>query len=151
MKKKSKIGKKLQLSRDTLRLLQSSEITDVAHGGTFVSRLACDDTHHPTVCPGPVCTVRQAAQRVREVEDGPAVVWPGHELAFQDLGALNVPVALAIAGGKALLVILYFMHVKDSTRVVWVYVAMGFYWFAILVGLTLADFLTRGWGPIGTG
>src|SRR5688572_33401084 len=45
-----------------------------------------------------------------------------------DLGALNLVVALAIATIKASLVILFFMHVKYSSKLVWVFAAMGFFW-----------------------
>lgn len=68
-----------------------------------------------------------------------------------DLGGhLNDVVALTIAVAKALLVVLYFMHVRYSSRLTWVFVAAGFFWLAILVVLTLSDFLTRGWLTAGT-
>ncbi|MEZ4869156.1 MAG: cytochrome C oxidase subunit IV family protein [Caldilineaceae bacterium] len=54
-------------------------------------------------------------------------------------------VALTIAVAKALLVILYFMHVRDSSRTTWLFVAAGFTWLAILFALTLSDYLSRGW------
>jgi cytochrome c oxidase subunit 4 len=44
---------------------------------------------------------------------------------------------------KAVLVVLFFMHVRYSPRLTWVVVASGFVWFALLVGLTLSDYLTR--------
>ena len=63
-----------------------------------------------------------------------------------DLGGhLNDVVALTIAVAKALLVVLYFMHVRYSSRLTWVFVAAGFFWLAILVVLTLSDYWTRGW------
>jgi cytochrome c oxidase subunit 4 len=62
-----------------------------------------------------------------------------------DLGhGLNDIVALTIAVAKALLVVLYFMHVRYSSRLTWVFVAAGFFWLAIMVVLTLSDYLTRG-------
>lgn len=64
--------------------------------------------------------------------------------AFVDLGALNNVVMLAIAITKATLVVLYFMHVRWSTRLTWVVVASGFFWLLILFGLTMQDYLTRG-------
>jgi cytochrome c oxidase subunit IV len=64
--------------------------------------------------------------------------------AFIDLGALNNFVMLAIAITKATLVVLYFMHVRWSTRLTWVVVASGFFWLLILFGLTMQDYLTRG-------
>ncbi len=65
-------------------------------------------------------------------------------VAYVDLGPFSVVVALAIAVGKMLLVALYFMHVRHSEHVVWVYVAAGFLWLAILVDLTMSDYITRG-------
>ena len=64
-----------------------------------------------------------------------------------DLGALNNVLMLAIACAKALLVILFFMHVRWSTRLTWVVAASGFFWLLIMFGLTMQDYLTRGWVP----
>lgn len=66
-------------------------------------------------------------------------------VAFLDLGVLNNIVMLLIASVKALLVILFFMHVRWSTRLTWVVAASGFVWLIILFGLTMTDYLTRGW------
>ena len=66
-------------------------------------------------------------------------------IAFVDLGALNTVAALAIAVFKAVLVILFFMHVKWGTRLTWVVVASGFFWLLILFGLGMADYMSRGW------
>lgn len=63
--------------------------------------------------------------------------------AFVDLGRLNVVIMLGIAVTKATLVILYFMHVRWSTRLTHLVVVSGFVFFAILVLLTMADVLTR--------
>ncbi|MBL8861904.1 MAG: cytochrome C oxidase subunit IV family protein [Planctomycetes bacterium] len=62
-----------------------------------------------------------------------------------DLGRLNVIVALLIASVKAALVILYFMHVKYSSRMVWIFAAAGFFWVAIMILFTMADFASRSW------
>ncbi|HXF74748.1 MAG TPA: cytochrome C oxidase subunit IV family protein [Methylomirabilota bacterium] len=73
-------------------------------------------------------------------------------VAFIDLGGeLNSIAAVTIAVCKALLVILYFMHVRYSDRMTWVFVGAGFFWFLILVTLTLSDALTRVAlpGPVG--
>jgi len=64
-------------------------------------------------------------------------------VAFQDLGPLNAVAALAIAGGKATLVVLWFMHVKYSSRLTWVFAAAGLAWLVLMIGLTMADFETR--------
>ena len=66
-------------------------------------------------------------------------------VAFYDLGALNNVLMLGIAMTKALLVILYFMHVRWATRLTWVVAASGFVWLLILFGITMTDYLTRGW------
>jgi cytochrome c oxidase subunit IV len=61
----------------------------------------------------------------------------------------NTVVALTIAVIKATLVVLYFMHVRYSTRLIWVVVVAGFFWLGILFVLTMSDYLSRGWwiGP----
>lgn len=66
-------------------------------------------------------------------------------VAFVDLGPLNNVVMLTIACAKALLVVLFFMHVRWSTRLTWVVAASGFFWLLILFVLTMSDYLSRGW------
>ncbi len=66
-------------------------------------------------------------------------------VAFIDLGRLNVVVALAVAVTKATLVILFFMHVKYSSRLTWLVVASGFVFLAIMFAFTMADVVSRGW------
>ena len=66
-------------------------------------------------------------------------------VAFVDLGAMNNVLMLGIAMTKALLVILFFMHVRWSSRLTWLVVASGFFWLLILFGITMTDYLTRGW------
>ena len=66
--------------------------------------------------------------------------------AFIDLGAFNPVVALLIATIKATLVVLFFMHVKGaSEKLTGAVVVSGFFFLAILVSLSLADYLTRSW------
>jgi len=65
--------------------------------------------------------------------------------AFQDLGPLNNVVALGIATLKASLVVLFFMHVRYGTRLTPLVITAGLFWMAILIALTLTDYLTRGW------
>jgi cytochrome c oxidase subunit IV len=65
-------------------------------------------------------------------------------VAYLDLGPLNDVVAMAIAVSKALLVILFFMHVRYSTRLVAITAVGGFFWLGILIVLTLSDYLSRG-------
>jgi len=62
-----------------------------------------------------------------------------------DFGVLNNVVMLTIACTKALLVILFFMHVRWSSRLTWVVAAAGFFWLLILFTITMSDYLSRGW------
>lgn len=62
-----------------------------------------------------------------------------------DLGPFNNIVMLTVAVAKALLVILYFMHVRWSSRLTWVVAASGFFWLLIMFTLTMQDYMTRGW------
>lgn len=65
--------------------------------------------------------------------------------ALVDLGVLQTPVALAIAAGKASLVILFFMHARYSNAITRVVIVAGLLWLGILMVGTLDDFVTRGW------
>ena len=58
----------------------------------------------------------------------------------------NPVVALAIATTKAMLVVLFFMHVKYSTRLTKLTVASGVFLFLVLIGMTMTDYFTRAWG-----
>jgi cytochrome c oxidase subunit 4 len=68
-------------------------------------------------------------------------------VAYVNLGELNKVVALGIASFKATLVILYFMHVKYSSRLTKLVVVSGFFFLMILLGLTMADYASREWLP----
>jgi cytochrome c oxidase subunit 4 len=70
-------------------------------------------------------------------------------IAYVDLGPLNVVAALAIAVFKATLVVMFFMHVKYGTRLTWAVVAGSVFWLAILIVLTMGDYLTRPWRTYG--
>lgn len=70
--------------------------------------------------------------------------------AFINLGIFNLAVALAIAIFKAVLIILYFMHVRYTTNAIRVWVVAAFFWLAVLVGGTLHDYYTRVWPQIET-
>ena len=65
--------------------------------------------------------------------------------AFVDMGPLNNVVMLLIAVAKATLVVLFFMHVRWATRLTWVVAMAGFFWLFILFGVTMSDYMTRGW------
>ena len=65
------------------------------------------------------------------------------------LGELNIVAALSIAVVKTFLVVLFFMHVRYSHRLIWIFVGVGFYWLTILLALSMTDFLSRTWPPLG--
>src|SRR5262245_54801532 len=71
------------------------------------------------------------------------------QVAFFDLGPLNTVAALTIAVFKAVLVVLFFMHMRYSPRLTWIVVIAGVFWLAILLALTFNDYLTRGWRTYG--
>jgi cytochrome c oxidase subunit IV len=71
------------------------------------------------------------------------------QIAFFDLGALNAVAALTIAVFKTVLVVLFFMHVRYSTRLTWLVVIGAVFWLAILLTLTAGDYLTRWRGTYG--
>lgn len=66
-------------------------------------------------------------------------------IAYIDLGDFNLVAAMTIAAVKAMLIVLYFMHVRYSPRLVWLYSGAALVWLALLLGLTTADYLSRGW------
>ena len=68
-------------------------------------------------------------------------------VAFYDLGPMNNVMMLTIACVKAMFVVLYFMHVRWSSRLTWVVVASGFFWLLIMFTFTMTDYLSRGWVP----
>ncbi len=74
-----------------------------------------------------------------------ACTWLTVFTAKRDLGAMNTVVALTIAVVKATLVVLIFMHVFWSKKLVWVFVGAAFVWFMIMIAFTMQDFLSRGW------
>jgi cytochrome c oxidase subunit 4 len=66
--------------------------------------------------------------------------------AFYDFPwQFNTIIALTIASTKATLVVLYFMHVRYSPRLVWVFVASALFWMGILFAFTFSDYFTRPW------
>lgn len=66
--------------------------------------------------------------------------------SYIDMGVFNPIIALAIACAKATLVVLFFMHVKYSTKLTKLTVFCGFFVFMVLIGMTLTDYITRAWG-----
>ena len=65
-------------------------------------------------------------------------------VTYVDLGWFNLPLALAIATVKALLVIMFFMHLKDHPKLIKVTFGAAFFFFLILIAHTLSDYLSRG-------
>ena len=63
---------------------------------------------------------------------------------YADLGFWNVVLNLAIAFAKASLIFWFFMHVREGSTLVRVFAAGGLFWLAIMYGLGLTDWLTRG-------
>jgi cytochrome c oxidase subunit IV len=66
-------------------------------------------------------------------------------VAFVDLGAFSVVVALVIAVCKMLLVALFFMHVRHSTALTKLVLSGALLWLLILILITMSDFQSRGW------
>jgi len=65
------------------------------------------------------------------------------DVAFYNFGWLNIYIALVIATFKATMVVLYFMHVRYSPRLTWVFAIAGLFWLIILFVLLLSDYVTR--------
>jgi cytochrome c oxidase subunit 4 len=63
-----------------------------------------------------------------------------------DLGVFNPIIALAIACTKAVIVILFFMHVKYQSNLIKMTVGAGFFTFLVLIMMTLCDYVSRAWG-----
>lgn len=66
--------------------------------------------------------------------------------AYVDLGVFNPVIALAIACFKAVIVILFFMHVLYQSKLIKMTVAAGFFTFIVLITMTLSDYISRAWG-----
>jgi cytochrome c oxidase subunit 4 len=66
--------------------------------------------------------------------------------SFLELGPWNPIIALAIATAKAMLVVLFFMHVKYSTKLTKLTVFAGIFMFLVLISMTLSDYISRAWG-----
>jgi cytochrome c oxidase subunit IV len=67
-------------------------------------------------------------------------------VSFVDLGVFNPIVALFIAATKMTLVVLFFMHIKYSTKLTKLTVIGGLFMFLTLISMTLADYISRAWG-----
>ena len=74
-----------------------------------------------------------------------ALTW---SVGYLHLGVFNLVFALGIAIAKAILVALFFMHLKGSSRLLRLAAATGIIWLLILLSLSLSDYFTRGWVPL---
>jgi len=66
--------------------------------------------------------------------------------SYGNFGDFNAIVALAIACIKATLVVLFFMHIRYSSKLMKLTVAAGFFTFLVLITMTLTDYMSRAWG-----
>lgn len=66
-------------------------------------------------------------------------------IAFLNLGPFNTVVAMGISAAKGTLIILFFMHLRYSKPIFWLFAAAGYFWLAIMLVMALSDYLTRGW------
>ncbi len=69
-------------------------------------------------------------------------------VSYVDLGVMHTPVAFGIAAAKTVLVVLFFMHLREAPGVVWLAAGAGIFWLGILMVLTMSDVLTRSALPI---
>jgi cytochrome c oxidase subunit IV len=65
--------------------------------------------------------------------------------AHINLGLLNTIVAMSISVAKGGLIVLFFMHLRYSKPIMWVFVAAGFFWLGIMLVLGMSDYMSRGW------
>jgi len=69
-------------------------------------------------------------------------------MSFVDIGqASNLAIAIGIAAIKALLVVLFFMHVKYASKLTWFFALAGIVWWMILLVLSMGDYITRNHPP----
>src|SRR5437667_9002726 len=74
-----------------------------------------------------------------------AVRW---SIGHVNLGPFNLIVALAVSTTKAIIIALFFMQIKGSSRLLHLPAVAGVMWLLILISLTLSDYFTRGWVPL---
>ena len=73
------------------------------------------------------------------------LTWLTAVVSMKDLGMWSSPVALLIAGSKALLVAMFFMNLRyENYKMVWIVAVAGVFWLVLLLGLSMADYGTRG-------
>jgi cytochrome c oxidase subunit IV len=65
-------------------------------------------------------------------------------VSYINLGEWSGFVAILIASVKALLVALFFMHLRyEHQKMAWIVALAGFFWLSILFGLSMTDYTTR--------
>ena len=64
--------------------------------------------------------------------------------AYQEFGAMNLPIAIVIAIMKTICIALFFMNVRYSSQLTWVFAGAGFFWFVIMIGFIIVDFTEVG-------
>lgn len=64
--------------------------------------------------------------------------------AFFDVGMLNVFMALTIATVKAGLIMSYFMHLRYSSKLIWIFAGLGFFGLIIMILIAMGDYVARG-------
>ena len=70
---------------------------------------------------------------------------------FVNLGPFNVVIAMAISIAKAALIMMFFMEVRYSHPIVWLFATASFLWLVLLLTITLGDYVSRPWtGPVWT-
>ena len=65
--------------------------------------------------------------------------------AYANLGPLNTIIAMSISLTKGALIVLFFMHIRYSKPLLWIFAGAGFFWLGIMLALALSDYMTRGW------
>ena len=70
-------------------------------------------------------------------------------VSFIELGPWNIVIAMLIAFTKATLVVLIFMHVKWGSPLTKLFVVGALGWLVLLLAITLSDYISRGWLPLG--
>ena len=67
---------------------------------------------------------------------------------FFDLGPFGIVMTLAISITKAALILMFFMEVRYSHPMVWLFATAAFVWLIILLVFSMSDYATRSWsGP----
>lgn len=66
-------------------------------------------------------------------------------LGYVNFGAFNLPLALFISFAKTILIVLFFMHISGSSRLLHLAAFTGLIWLFLMLLLTLADYVSRGW------